>query len=479
MKKILTAKIYLNRKELAILNNVIMREQINENVLCILKKNQSNEIEIGYINIEKPLANLIKSFVKICEAPETTLDQVKNFIIENQELNKLSAKYRYCIDLKGSYQAFTANNNNTINDIDTRYQIMQENQKNNKSNFDISKEITNLKIEIKNRYILWNNAFSINRTYRKCNEDKSIIAFSHRIDGWSNPVYQLTPNFSIEIKTNFGYGNASYFYNKLKYKNIEITPFSEWIEYEIAEFSEIIRYTKKYKLYNEYWLDAMEFSKDACNLSLTSEPKFVEKYIINECEKMVKGLEYIFSNDHFSFKDIEKKKYKVDKKGHLLVEFRGEKISGALDFISKILEFDNIVSVRDFITRIETCNHNIQPMLVKESKLLKAEINSSIEEIKNFKPTYDTIIDANNSYHKKKLEFKKEIITKNQLNPLQIASIEIDKIFIEKFPEYILFMEEYKRITESFRLMNEQLQNLTTVYENIETYNNKILNYFG
>ena len=47
----------------------------------------------------------------------------------------------------------------------------------------------------------------------------------------------VTPNFSVEIKTNFGYGSVSYFYTKLKYKNIEITPFSEWVDYEFARFA--------------------------------------------------------------------------------------------------------------------------------------------------------------------------------------------------------------------------------------------------
>ncbi len=67
----------------------------------------------------------------------------------------------------------------------------------------------------------------------------------------------------------------------------------------------------------------MEFSKDACNLSMTDEVKFVEKYVINQCEKMVRGLEEIFNMEHFTFKERKKKPYSKDKKGHVLVEFRG------------------------------------------------------------------------------------------------------------------------------------------------------------
>ena len=84
-------------------------------------------------------------------------------------------------------------------------------------------------------YQLWTNAYSIRKAYETCKSDENIIIFSHRTSGWSNPVYQLTPNFSVEVLTNFGYGRSSYFYTRLKYKNIEITPFSDWINYRFVQ----------------------------------------------------------------------------------------------------------------------------------------------------------------------------------------------------------------------------------------------------
>ena len=49
-------------------------------------------------------------------------------------------------------------------------------------------------------YQLWTNAYSI-RSYG-CKSDENIIIYSHRTSGWST-VYQLTPNFSVEVLTNF------------------------------------------------------------------------------------------------------------------------------------------------------------------------------------------------------------------------------------------------------------------------------------
>lgn len=460
-------------------DDTALKENINEEVLCVLRKNKlTNQIEVDYVSIEKPLAKIIDNFATLCDNPNSTLQQVINFIRTTTELNQLTTHYRYCVYLSGSYQAFNANHQNTITEIVNRQQLMLLNQKNTET-YDINKDIADFKQELKAKYILWNKAFSINKTYRLCHEDNSILTFSHRIDGWSNPVYQLTTNFSVEIKTNFGYGRSSYFYTKLKYKNIEITPFSEWIDYEFAKFSEIVRYTQSHILRNEYWLEAMDFSKDACNLSMTDEVTFVEKYVIDECERMVSGLEDIFNKEHFSFKNREKNQYNVDKKGHVLVEFRGEKISGALDFISKILEFEKIASIKSFIKRIEECNKRIQSILVDESIIIKVKISNLTEERNALKPKYGKVIETNNDYNKKKTDLQRQMVSNGQLDIKQIDIVKLDKEFNNRYPDYKEFFEEYKKVTETYKILTEQIQNLTTVYGKIVSYNEKIKRHFG
>ena len=461
-------------------NDTALKENINEEFLCVLRKNKlTNQIEVDYVTIEKPLAKIVDNFSALCDNPKSTLEQIINFIRTTTELNQLTTHYRYCVYLSGSYQSFKANNQDTISEIINRQQLMLLNKQNNPEKYNINEAIAEYKKEIKAKYILWSKAFSINKSYRLCHEDKSILTFSHCIDGWSNPVYQLTTNFSIEIKTNFGYGRASYFYTKLKYKNIEITPFSEWIDYEFAKFSEIVRYTQSHMLQNKYWFEAMEFSKDACNLSMANETKFVEKYVFDECERMISGLEDIFNQKQFLFKDREKSQYKVDKKGHALVEFRGEKISGALDFISKILEFEKIASIKSLINRIEECNKRIQPILQDESKIIKVKILNLTEEKNMLKPKYDKVIKANNEYNKKKAELQRQMLRTGQLDIKQIDFVKLDKEFNKKNPTYNEFMEEFKTLTKTYRILHEQILNLTTVYDNIIKYKKKINRYFG
>lgn len=451
-----------------------MKGKINEEVLCVLRKNDNtNRIEIDYVDIVNPFKSIVDKLSDLCNKPETTIQQIVSFIQNTKDFDQLTAYYSYCFSLRNAYQGFSVNNQDTIKDINQRDQLMSFNKKENPESYALDREVEELKVHIKHNYYLWNKAFAINKTYRLCHEDKRIVIFSHRINGWSSPIYQLTPNFSVEIKTNFGYGYASYFYTKLKYKNIDITPFSYWVDYEFARFSEIIRYTQSHRLDNEYWLEAMEFSRDACNLSLTDEVKFVEKYVIDECEKMVSGLEELFNKEWFHFKDREQP---VDKKGHILVEFRGEKISGALDFISKILEFDGVAAIKSFITRIEECNKRIQPILIEEAKILKIKIKKLNLEKNELQPKYDEVVKIDAEYDEKRSKLKSEMFP-NGFTLIQL--IEMRKEFINEYPEYPEFEEEYKSVTKSYRILNEQIHNNTKVRDNIISYNEKITKYFG
>ena len=456
-----------------------MAEEINEKVLCVLKKNKTtNQIEIEYIEIENPISLIINKFTSICISNESTLQQIMNFIKTTKELDVLNGSHRYCKYLNGSFQAFDASSADTIDEIIEREKLMLFNKKSDPEHYNLEQNIYLFKRELMEKYILWSKAFSISRTYQICQEDKSILTFSHRINGWSNPVYQLTSNFSVELKTNFGYGRSSYFYTKLRYKKIEIVPLSEWIEYEYAKFSEIVRYTQSHILKNEYWLEAMEFAKVACNLSITNEDKFIQKFILDECEKMVSGLEVIFSKEHFSFKTRERVEYKIDKKGHALVEFRGEKISGALEFVSKILEYERIISIKTFLRRIETCSKRIQPILIDEAKILQSKLESLVTERSEFKPKYELVVAKNADYNKKRVDLEKQMLSNGQLDADGINTDLVGLEFYKLYPSYQEFRQEFKKVTDSYRILNEHIKNYKKILGNILLYEKRIADYF-
>lgn len=471
-----------------------MREKINEEVLCILRY-KDNELIVDYEPIEINFPNETETLKKLCQTNSDNLLAISHYLKVTESIKPLQKHYKYCQKLDGSYQGFTVNFEERVKRIIQSRDLFYLNAKNNEE-YNIEENIFNLQDELEKEFTLWVTAYNIEKTYRKCFDDKQILTFSHRINGWSNPEYKLSENFTVELKTNFGYGSASYFYIKLKYKNIEITPFSEWIDYEIAKFSEIVRYTKSFayrllrgiyngkrvyqqKMENSNWQDAIDYTKTACNVSLKDEVDFVRKYIIDECERMVAGLENIYLVSEFTFKGEHETHYKIDKTGHQLMEFRGEKISGALDFISKILEFDKIVEIKSFITRIEDINRKIQPLLVVELKNIKLKLGDLNAEMAILKPHYLKLVAENQNYINQKAELKKQMIISKELDWKILDYEKLNKAFLDKFPDFEDFEKEFTNVSKNYNILTEQIQNFNKLFENITTYNLKILQHFG
>lgn len=457
-----------------------MQEEINEKVLCVLRNNNiKNIIEVDYIKIEEQFTGILADLSKLCNDQDSSLDDVINFIKSRPELDDLTGEYSYCYSVEASYQGVYVNYKNSIDELIRNKEIILQNEKyyqdSNKSDeYDITKEIALCKNDININYIFWTKVYSISKAYMLCEEDKNILMYSHRNKGWTNPIYKLSPNFSVHIKTNFGFGHSSYFYTTLFYKKIEIAPFSDWINYEYANFHQIIRFTRSHGLNNYNWKKAMEFTRDACNLSLKDELKFVEKFIINECDEMVRGLEKILVEDNFVFKNRNTNIDRiVQKDGRKLIEFRGEKISGALNFISKINEFGKILTMKEFIVKIEICNKKIQPILESELKIITNEISTLTEEINIIKPIYDKLNQDNTDYDNKRKELHKLIEVDRTIN---YSELEIE--FKKKYTDYENFKNEFNSISKNQRELLATIKMVTDVYKKITDYNESIINYF-
>ena len=451
-------------------------EAINEDFLCVMKYNSVlGKVELSYLRIEKLLQKEFLYFEQICQSELTSLDGIIEHLSKDTGLPKLVGHYSYCQDVAVPYQSVIVSKAEIIAEqIRTHYKILVLNAKNNPEKHNLSKSVREYKMYLINNYRRWVKAYSIQATYELCNQDKSVLAYSHRLRGWSNPVYQLTKNFSVEIKTNFGYGSVSYFFSKLKFKNIDVTPFSEWVDYEHSNFSEIIRYTQRYYVNNKQWLDAMIFCQNACNLSLSDEINFVKIYIIDECEKMILGLEDILSKENLQFKNRDNKIYSFDKTGRLLLEFRGEKISGALDFISKILVLNSIFDVTNIIARIEAYNKFIQPILEKEILIIENELSSLVFKISVLKPKFLLLKNKNESYESK----RKKLIAETEVNSKILYNRDFELKFKEKYPLYESFLEEFQNVSREYSITSQLLENTKKIYDSISGYNEKIVSFF-
>ena len=125
------------------------------------------------------------------------------------------------------------------------------------------------------------------------------------------------------------------------------------------------------------------------------------------------------------------------------------------------------------------CTKRIQPILVDEAKIIKTKIENLTTERDELKPRFDLVVAKNNDYNKKRAELQKQMLSKGKLNAEWIDINKLEQEFKTIYPDYNEFKEEYKQVTESYRILNEHIQNYTQICENIVTYNKKISEHFG
>ncbi|MBF9236617.1 hypothetical protein I2I05_04335 [Hymenobacter sp. BT683] len=459
--------------------------EINDGKLLVLHQDSKGVVQVGHVAYSNPLENELELVRQLCDSEHTTLDRLKDHLARTRTFDQLvrAKEYRYCIELNAAYQSFQIKLDQGLSFIKLMHNIIKSKKKSTKPGeyYDPTDDVENCKKYIKELYTKWCKAYAIELAYESCKRNQNILAYSHRICGWSNPVHRLTPNFTVEVKTNFGYGGASYFFTKLTFKDVEIIPFSEWVQYAIARVTEIVRYSKCYELENRYWRNALLYCRDACNLSLTDEEQFISKYIIDECDIMVKELEEMVVSDELlviSRKEPHKGRFKLDKAGHYLVEYKGEKISGALDLITKILAFDKIASVSNFITRIEQANKKIQPILVNELLALVTKIQEANATMALLQPDFLAYLGKNKEYINEKQALRELLAQQQGVPSYKLEQDHVDIAFHDKFPEYRPFEKDFKAVSERYHQLTDHIKNLNRVLDSISNYKDRIDTYF-
>ncbi|ABE74709.1 hypothetical protein Pcryo_0928 [Psychrobacter cryohalolentis K5] len=341
--------------------------------------------------------------------------------------------------------------------------------------------------------ILWLHAYRFSQARIECSKNKENIAFSHRYYGWSQPLYSLNEDFQIEFKTNFGYGYSSYFYLVMYYKGIQIFNFLDWVNYGIADLSQMHKYSIKYTeeptddekelgqtnnknqtISNELWVEAVEDAKEACNLYLREEDAFIRKHIIDNLGGMVSRLEkiidtsdaeinskyrssaYKFSSYCFSKEEIIKVK-SMNVKGYM--------ISGVLGFINQILKLEEVISVKSYLERIWSLNRKLKPMLELESirnKDMKARIESEVKNTKDRMIVVWTVGDGSGCL--------RDLTNMKKKSGL---SSDVQEVFDRLQKEHDDLSLKNKDIMEDYDNVNKLLRNIDRYTLNIEQYFSK------
>lgn len=349
---------------------------------------------------------------------------------------------------------------------------------------------TELKKELCNYIMLWIHAYRFLKARQQLlSTNKNVVAFSHRYQGWSKPRQKINEVLEIEFKSNFGYGNSSYFYLILVYRGVQIYPFMDWINYKYAEASEMEGYSERFhkkKIYKRvfkgkkvstkevvieqsYWEDAFDSLVKACNICERSPEEFIDTYIVIALKKLISNLEEIIDEDDrildkayrdFDFKIATFDAIEGQMKQAKSMNVKGSMISKTLDFIGDITKLEEVAKVSSYIDDIESLNKRILPMLEKSILSYKEVMDYLEERYKNFEKE---IIDI---WKNQGLEGL------TQKNKAQSLSVE-ESILFQKL------QDKHSKISKLKGEAQEDLGNGRRLLKSIERYIINIKTYFN
>lgn len=343
-----------------------LHHKINETHLAILRKSSINNNLVAE-NIPLPFAyeDSMEELRIMSENDNRNAIELEQYI-DRTDLIHLKRRFNYCQYLDVAYQELPTYKE--INQIDYIKKVTQH-----QANIDDPNQV-NIKFinEQHLRAFVKGERESVYRTFKRrqlahaldtyydtMQNDQNVFAHSHRKIGYSYPEFQLGDDFKVGYYTNFGFGGASFFYANISYNGIDIRPYSDWVLYRYAQKADIIRYTRSYHLDNSHWSYALAFTAETFNHSFNDPKTFVNRWIINECQQMVAGLEILLNSDkeYVVKKSFFNPKESVILKDFDLILFKGERTSGALSFLDKISDLKGISDQIDgFISRIMQCN---------------------------------------------------------------------------------------------------------------------------
>lgn len=447
-------------------------QEINIDSLGVLKlEDKTGLVVVDYEPIPKLLNSEFEGLTEQLKLEHTNLLEVLDTIKNDENLKVLLKHYSYCKEFKSPYQGLSS-----ITELEDKYKKRHQNWVQTKDKNTKLKD--KLLIELTDRL----QAYRLENAYKVCLEklkEKQVLAYSHRRVGWSNKPYQLSPDFMIHIKTNFGYGSVSYFYVRLQFKGIDIIAFHDWVLYQDARCYEIVKYTRSFELANESWLTALEYTRDACNLSMLDEQSFIDKYIIEECERLVSGLEKILLVDEFELFNWNQKLIAIKMGSHKLIEFRGQKLSGALSFIDKILQFGTVADISGFVSRIEACNKQIQPIIEQEIPLVEKELNKLNEYFLILAPQYEDLKSQKESFDFKWNKFKEFMIEIGEFSAQTFDYKVLLQRFHTLFPNYGDTIQTYNQKHNEYHALTRQIDSFKAIKENLEECSIRIEEYFS
>ena len=341
---------------------------------------------------------------------------------------------------------------------------------------------------------------------REIRNESDVRMYSTDQIGWKNFEYKVNDDITVYIKTNFGYGSASYFFCNLKYKDINILPYSWSVKYYYVEMMDFVRYTRRYSPTRISWNEVFDFTVLTANLAKHEPEKFIKEWIVNEVEEMMKGMrlyisrpdkelkeflkverkpnlftihevaEYAFRNviRNCNDSDIEEYKALPEEK---VIAFKAEKITGCLLLLDNLRRLTEIASViKPYIAEIEQMNIKLQPEIIMHMNNISADIErltNSLDEVVNALKPLNVLFKR----HKKTIKLMRKEMNEKRDDKDKISGLEAENMYEKEHPEYTELKNNIAKMTEKKETLEKEIERrmkflkiLTKCQKRIEQY---------
>lgn len=249
-------------------------------------------------------------------------------------------------------------------------------------------------------------SYDYHKTLSIIKSDSRVKMYSSDLIGWTTFEHIIDKDCIITIKTNFAYGSASYFFVNVTYKGIDILPYSDIVRYYKVNMVDFVRYTRQYIPERDNWHIALKFVEEINNLRVEDEQKFVQTWVMDEVNEMIRGL-YNYNKiayyylDEFVKETKDKKNRSTDIQeiticnitnneierydvfpSEMIIAFKVEKISSALLLLDKLAALQPIYdAVTEKIEEIKSLNRDIYKEIDPTVEKIHNEIDKSNEKL--------------------------------------------------------------------------------------------------
>ena len=363
-------------------------------------------------------------------------------------------------------------------------------------------EIKKIKENLLNQALAYIYAYDYDNTLNSNNIEQECIVYSSERHGdgrGKNKIgyhseHKINDDLSVIVKTNFCYGGSTYFSVVVKYKDIELLPYSVWVHYYYAGYAHLLKYTRSYKHNRNSWHECLNFLETFINSAIDNPENFIHSEVMHEVNGLMEGLKKIFTQTVKDFeKDIKIKERPGDERyigilgvryateadeteytitpNEISMIYRMEKISGALRFLDSLRKIKEIYcEVSDAFDEIIIMNKKIYPEVQSAIPPVENEIKKLNKELSPYNKRLNLC-----ELRYKKLQDKLNNSLKNIYDTNKIK--EITERFERFNPSYKQLESEIKLLQEKVNLLTTKIYKREAVLKRLNQYKSLILKY--